>query len=104
MGGGSYDVDEGIIPRVINELYNGIVDRSDDEFEVKVSYLEVRTIILKSYFKTRDLNLFLSKNNINFIFQIQYIILVEGVGSIDFLSDHNNICINCFQCICISTS
>ena len=41
MGGGGYDSDEGIIPRVISELYNGIVDRSDDTFETKVSYLEV---------------------------------------------------------------
>ena len=41
MGGGGYDTDEGVIPRVINDLCDGIVERTEDQFELKVSYLEV---------------------------------------------------------------
>lgn len=36
------ETEMGIIPRVIRELFNGISDRKDSEFNVKVSYLEVR--------------------------------------------------------------
>lgn len=36
------ETEMGIIPRVIRELFNGISDRKDSDFNVKVSYLEVR--------------------------------------------------------------
>ncbi|XP_061164849.1 chromosome-associated kinesin KIF4-like [Saccostrea echinata] len=35
------EVEMGIIPRVIKELFNGITDKSDSDFTVKVSYLEI---------------------------------------------------------------
>ncbi|XP_078326177.1 chromosome-associated kinesin KIF4-like isoform X2 [Crassostrea virginica] len=35
------ETEMGIIPRVIRELFNGISDRKDSEFNVKVSYLEI---------------------------------------------------------------
>jgi hypothetical protein len=38
------EAEMGIIPRVIRELFNGIADRPETEFSVKVSYLEVRFI------------------------------------------------------------
>lgn len=35
------ETEMGIIPRVIRELFNGINERKNSDFTVKVSYLEV---------------------------------------------------------------
>lgn len=52
--GGCYDLDsntnQGVIPRVVQELFIGMAERPDYSFCVKVSYLEVHVdVILKRF-------------------------------------------------------